>query len=125
MVVAWLPEQLVDQAELVMWRVFKPRLMRPGARFQPPPVCEALAQEYLSDPVKLALGAAAQVSAGKVKLSVVAAERSCGTPLLGALAIPAGEAIDVDPLRLVVLLGVSLAFDVEPSGHAPGRVRFG
>lgn len=103
------PSQLMPAATDAMLNRFEARLYREFAaagRQTRVVDVKPIRAEYLADPVRLLLNAGAHVSAGSVKLSGSAMERAAGKPLLGALAVRPGEAVDNDPLRLAILLGV-------------------
>ncbi len=72
---------------------------------------EAIPPEVLADPAALALSAAGHVSAGTVKLAAAAHNKARDTPLAGALTFKHGEAIDADPLRFAVLIGIAICLD--------------
>ena len=73
----------------------------------------AIPQHILADPAGLALSAAANVSAGRVKICDPAAEKARNHPLGGALNFRAGEKMDADPLRLAALLAIEMTLGDE------------
>jgi hypothetical protein len=61
---------------------------------------------------------------GEVKLSSVAMLKAAGQPLLGSLTLKPGEAVDADPLRVALLIGI-IQLDPEWRDPAGAMVRFG
>ena len=91
----WLPEKLIMQA----------RLRNIDAASIP---------EYLLvDPAGLALAAASNIGLGRVKITAPAAEKARTHPLGGSLSFRAGDEMDSDPLRLAMLLGITMTLDDE------------
>ena len=82
-----------------------------------------IAPAYTADPARLVLAAAGHVSMGQVKLSPLAVERAGGRPLLGSLALKPGEAVDADPLRVALLIGIA-QLDAEWSPAVGATVSF-
>ena len=72
---------------------------------------EPIPPELLTDPAALALGASGLVANGAVKMAAPAHDKARDTPLIGALTFRAGEAMDADPLRLALLVGIAIGTD--------------
>jgi hypothetical protein len=83
-----------------------------------------IAPAYASNAARLALGAAGHVASGSVKLSAVALSLSSGKPLLGSLAVKPGEAVDANPLRMALLVGIA-QLDPEWTAEEGAQVQFG
>jgi hypothetical protein len=121
------PEQLVGVAQGIVWRALEAQMM---ARLYAVGRADwnvdvlAIAAEYLADAPRLILGASARVTAGEVKLSRAALDRSADRPLLGSLALKAGEAVEADPLRVALLIGVA-QLDAQWQAPAGAKVAFG
>ncbi len=75
--------------------------------------------DALDDLPGLAIGAAGHVNSARFKIAEAAAEKAQHLPLAGALGFRPGEAIDANPLRLAVLLGIELALSPQSSRSAP------
>jgi hypothetical protein len=80
---------------------------------------EPIPPELLADPAALALSAAGLVANGAVKMAAPAHEKARDTPLIGALTFRAGEAMDADPLRLALLVGIAIGTDPACLALAP------
>ena len=79
---------------------------------------------YAADPARLVLGAAGHVASGTVKLSAEALSLAEGKPLLGNLAVKPGEAVDAEPLRMALLIGIA-QLDAEWGDENGSAIRFG
>lgn len=83
-----------------------PHAARAGVHAEPIP------EAWLADVPGLALSAAANVAAGRFKLSAIVQAKAAKLPLGGALDFRTGDtAADADPLRQAVLLGCAMALD--------------
>jgi hypothetical protein len=117
------PVQLHDSAEVNLRAAF-------AARFDRWDINHRILAVLPIDPATMAnaasliLNASAHLSAGEVKMSPLALIRSEGKPLLGTLALRPGEAVETDPLRVALLLGIAELDDA--SARTDGaQVRFG
>lgn len=106
----WVSREFEVTARKEMCRVFGPRLDRQCDMWRRIAV-DVFPEELLLGPESLAYQAAAHASSGRMKLGARAVERNSRSPLLGTLAIRAGERVDADALRMALLLGAALGID--------------
>jgi hypothetical protein len=117
------PGQLEAAAFAAMQTAFAERMERLDTNRRNMAV-EVIDPTALADPAGLILNAAANIQAGRVKLSATALERSRDRPLLGALAVVPGEVVTNNPLRVALLLGVA-ELDPAPSRRPAAMINFG
>jgi hypothetical protein len=117
------PAQLYDITVQSMQMVFGRRFDRRDISYRKLDVIP-VDPAVLGNAAGMILNASAHISGGSVKLSPLALARAEGKPLLGRLALRPGEAVETDPLRVGLLLGIAeLNDNAMQTEGAP--VRFG
>lgn len=78
---------------------------------------EVINAAWLADPVQLAFAASEHWTAGRVRLSRQASEKSRSLPIVGALQMRPGTRIDDDALRVAMFLAIVLGLEPDPAPH--------
>jgi hypothetical protein len=107
------PEPLLRVGHWSMVKAFEQRANRHDVLMRVI-ACEPIEGTWLADPDKLAFDAVSHVGTGRVKLGASADAKSCEVPLFGVLGVRPGERVDADPLRVALLLGIVMAFQLAP-----------
>jgi hypothetical protein len=116
--------QLQRAAFAAMYNAFALRLYRHDAHLRAVTPVE-IDERLLADAANLVLVASALVASGRVKMSATATARAAGRPLLGSLAIKAGEDVTSDPLRVALLVGIAELDSAQAPMVAGAAIRFG
>jgi hypothetical protein len=75
-------------------------------------VAEAIPAELLADQ-QLALGVSAHVATGRIKMSAAAQEKMGQLPLGASLTFRGGDALERDPLRHAIALGIAAGLNLQ------------